>query len=41
MSQDNKQSAEKVPVKWLSLEAIEKKMYTHASDAWAWGVFAW
>eukprot|EP00730_Choanoeca_flexa_P017682 TRINITY_DN8547_c0_g1_i2.p1 TRINITY_DN8547_c0_g1~~TRINITY_DN8547_c0_g1_i2.p1 ORF type:complete len:1147 (+),score=180.38 TRINITY_DN8547_c0_g1_i2:51-3491(+) len=37
----NKTSEEAVPIKWLALEAIEKRHYTHASDAWAWAVFVW
>jgi hypothetical protein len=30
-----------VPIKWMALEAIEKKLYTHASDVFAFGVLVW
>ncbi|CAJ0963890.1 unnamed protein product, partial [Mesorhabditis belari] len=31
----------KVPVKWLAPECLEKSIYTHSSDVWAFGVTCW
>eukprot|EP01114_Cavostelium_apophysatum_P004923 TRINITY_DN1539_c0_g1_i1.p1 TRINITY_DN1539_c0_g1~~TRINITY_DN1539_c0_g1_i1.p1 ORF type:complete len:227 (-),score=35.16 TRINITY_DN1539_c0_g1_i1:102-704(-) len=31
----------KVPVKWTAPEAIEHQQYSHASDAWSFGVMLW
>ncbi|EGD77131.1 TK protein kinase [Salpingoeca rosetta] len=36
-----KKSDDMVPIKWMPLEAIEKKLFSSASDVWAWGVLAW
>jgi len=30
-----------VPVKWLAIECLTKKAYSHASDVWAFGVVLW
>ena len=31
----------KVPVKWLALECLTKRCFTHKSDVWAFGVTVW
>ncbi len=31
----------KVPVKWLALECIQRRIFTHKSDVWAFGVTVW
>uniref|UniRef100_A0A8R1Y3H9 receptor protein-tyrosine kinase n=1 Tax=Onchocerca volvulus TaxID=6282 RepID=A0A8R1Y3H9_ONCVO len=31
----------KVAVKWLALESLEKQIYTHYTDVWAFGVTCW
>ena len=31
----------RVPIKWLSPEAIEFKIYTEKSDVWSFGVLLW
>lgn len=31
----------KWPVKWMAIESIEKRVFTHKSDVWAYGVTAW
>ena len=36
-----KVSDEKIPVKWLPLEAIQYKHYSSASDVWSFGVVMW
>jgi serine/threonine protein kinase len=36
-----KTSDDKIPVKWMSPEAIQFKVYTHASDAWSFGILMW
>lgn len=33
--------SENRPIKWMSLEALQKKQFTEASDVWAFGVFMW
>jgi serine/threonine protein kinase len=30
-----------VPIKWMPIEAIEKKLFTHMSDSYSFGVLAW
>jgi L1 cell adhesion molecule len=30
-----------VPVKWLALESMRFRRFTHASDVWAFGVTVW
>ncbi len=29
------------PVKWTALEAIERRVFTHKSDVWSYGVVLW
>ena len=31
----------KMPIKWLALECIEHRIFTHKSDVWAFGVTVW
>ncbi|RWS29410.1 epidermal growth factor receptor-like protein, partial [Leptotrombidium deliense] len=31
----------KMPIKWLALECIKHRIFTHKSDVWAFGVTAW
>merc|ERR1719450_1187542 len=31
----------KMPIKWLALECIQHKTFTHKSDVWAFGVTVW
>lgn len=33
--------SENRPVKWLALEVLQKKIFTEASDTWAFGVLMW
>ena len=30
-----------MPIRWLALECIRKKVFTHKSDVWAFGVTVW
>jgi len=32
---------EKVPVKWLAPECLQKKLFMHESDVWSYGVVVW
>lgn len=36
-----KHSDDKIPVKWMPIEAISHKKYTAASDVWSFGVLMW
>lgn len=36
-----KAEAGKVPFKWLAIECIEQRIFTHKSDVWAFGVTIW
>ena len=31
----------KMPIKWLALECIQQRVFTHKSDVWAFGVTVW
>nr|AXK69510.1 epidermal growth factor receptor 1b [Sinonovacula constricta] len=31
----------KMPIKWLALECIQHRIFTHKSDVWSYGVTAW
>ena len=31
----------KMPIKWLALECIQHRVFTHKSDVWSYGVTAW
>jgi epidermal growth factor receptor len=31
----------KMPIKWLALECIQQRIFTHKSDVWAFGVTVW
>ena len=30
-----------MPIKWLALECIQHRIFTHKSDVWAFGVTVW
>ncbi|XP_060585170.1 epidermal growth factor receptor-like isoform X2 [Ruditapes philippinarum] len=34
-------SGGKMPIKWLALECIQSRIFTHKSDVWSYGVTAW
>ncbi|XP_045177592.2 epidermal growth factor receptor-like isoform X3 [Mercenaria mercenaria] len=34
-------SGGKMPIKWLALECIQNRIFTHKSDVWSYGVTAW
>ncbi|XP_013791722.2 epidermal growth factor receptor-like, partial [Limulus polyphemus] len=34
-------AGEKVPIKWLALECIQQRIFSHKSDVWAFGVTVW
>ena len=36
-----KASGGKMPIKWLALECIQHRIFTHKSDVWAFGVTVW
>ncbi|KAG8192328.1 hypothetical protein JTE90_002148 [Oedothorax gibbosus] len=36
-----KASGGKMPIKWLALECIQHRVFTHKSDVWAFGVTVW
>ena len=38
--EEYKADGSKVPVKWLALECIRHKIFTHKSDVWAFGTFS-
>ena len=31
----------KLPVKWMSIEAMDARIFSEGSDVWAWGIVAW
>lgn len=33
--------SENRPIKWLALETLQKKLFSEASDTWAFGVLMW
>ena len=36
-----KTSKGKVPAKWMAIECLIDRRYTHASDVWSFGVMCW
>ncbi|XP_053338604.1 receptor tyrosine-protein kinase erbB-3b [Clarias gariepinus] len=38
---DDKKSLYKTPIKWMALESILFRRYTHQSDVWSYGVTVW
>merc|ERR1719201_1657624 len=36
-----KESEDKIPVKWMPIEAIQYRKYSAGSDAWSFGVLVW
>ncbi|KAF5302681.1 hypothetical protein FQA39_LY10177 [Lamprigera yunnana] len=39
--EEYKAAGGKMPIKWLALECIQHRIFTHKSDAWAFGVTVW
>lgn len=39
--EEYKAAGGKMPIKWLALECIQHRIFTHKSDVWAFGVTVW
>lgn len=39
--EEYKAAGGKMPIKWLALECIQHRIFTHKSDVWAFGEWAW